>query len=148
MKPFKMKIGSKKWTRINWDEAMLAAARKGLWEAALVVEGQAVRLCPVGVYPKKSGRVGGRLRGSLTHAIRGKRSYVSGVAEGGDEVSEPNTEFIAHVGTNVEYAPYVEYGTYKMDAQPYLQPAMDLTHKEAAELYAQAIREELKKRGQ
>lgn len=27
------------------------------------------------------------------------------------------------VGTNVEYAPYVEFGTYKMAAQPYMRPA-------------------------
>lgn len=29
------------------------------------------------------------------------------------------------VGTNVEYAPYVEFGTSKMSAQPYLRPAAD-----------------------
>lgn len=28
------------------------------------------------------------------------------------------------VGTNVEYAPYIEYGTYKMKARPYLEPAI------------------------
>lgn len=30
-----------------------------------------------------------------------------------------------YVGTNVDYAAYVEYGTYKMQAQPYLRPAAD-----------------------
>ena len=29
------------------------------------------------------------------------------------------------VGTDVEYAPYVEFGTYKMRAQPYMQPGAD-----------------------
>jgi HK97 gp10 family phage protein len=29
------------------------------------------------------------------------------------------------IGTNVEYAPYQEYGTYKMTARPYLRPAFD-----------------------
>ena len=28
------------------------------------------------------------------------------------------------VGTNVEYAPYVEMGTYKMSAYPYIKPAI------------------------
>ena len=28
-----------------------------------------------------------------------------------------------HVGTTVEYAPYVEYGTSRMGAQPHLTPA-------------------------
>ena len=45
----------------------------------------------------------GRLRNSLTHAT--------------DEDS-------AYIGTNVEYAPYVEMGTYKMKARPYLEPAV------------------------
>lgn len=29
------------------------------------------------------------------------------------------------VGSNVEYAPYVEFGTSRMEAQPHLQPAID-----------------------
>ena len=29
------------------------------------------------------------------------------------------------VGTNVEYAPYVEFGTRHMSAQPYLRPAVE-----------------------
>ena len=45
----------------------------------------------------------GRLRNSITHAT--------------DEDS-------AYIGTNVEYAPYVEMGTYKMKARPYLEPAV------------------------
>ncbi len=34
-------------------------------------------------------------------------------------------EKAVYVGTNVEYAPHVEYGTVKMKAQPYLKPAME-----------------------
>lgn len=45
----------------------------------------------------------GRLRNSITHTASGDTAYV---------------------GTNVEYAPYVEYGTYKMAAQPYLKPGV------------------------
>lgn len=37
------------------------------------------------------------------------------------------------VGTNVEYAPHVEYGTVKMAAQPYLRPAMDEDQGEATQ---------------
>jgi HK97 gp10 family phage protein len=29
------------------------------------------------------------------------------------------------IGTNVEYAPYVEPGTHKQKAQPYLRPAAE-----------------------
>ncbi len=34
-------------------------------------------------------------------------------------------DLTAIVGTHVEYAPYVEYGTYKMAARPYLGPAAE-----------------------
>ena len=59
-------------------------------------EGYAKDDCPVGS-PESTGiagYVGGRLRNSIAHAV--------------DE-SEP----AAYIGTNVEYAPYVEYGNYK-----------------------------------
>lgn len=44
----------------------------------------------------------GRLRGSITHAHDGENAYI---------------------GTNVEYAPYVEFGTSKMAARPFLRNA-------------------------
>lgn len=46
----------------------------------------------------------GRLRGSITHLT--------------DETS-------AYIGTNVEYAPYVELGTYKMASRPFLRNAIN-----------------------
>ena len=45
----------------------------------------------------------GRLRASVLNAIEGDDSVV--------------------IGTNVEYAPYIEFGTSKMAARPYLRPA-------------------------
>lgn len=59
-------------------------------------ESYAKKLCPVDT---------GRLRNSITHAQ-----------------FDENTEVI---GTNVEYAPYVELGTHKQKAQPYLRPAAE-----------------------
>lgn len=49
----------------------------------------------------------GRLRASITHVPGrdGKGYYVD-------------------VGSNVEYAPFVEFGTSKQPAQPYLRPAL------------------------
>lgn len=46
----------------------------------------------------------GRLRNSITHAVE-------------------ESEKAAYIGTNVEYAPYVELGTSRQKAQPYLRPA-------------------------
>lgn len=59
-------------------------------------ESYAKRLCPVDT---------GRLRNSITH-----------------EQYDDNTEII---GTNVEYAPFVELGTSKQRPQPYLRPACE-----------------------
>lgn len=62
----------------------------------IVAEGYAKLNCPVDT---------GRLRNSITH-------------ERDDEEGQ------VQIGTNVEYAPYVEYGTSRMKAQPYLEPAI------------------------
>ena len=35
----------------------------------------------------------------------------------------------AYVGTNLEYAPYQEFGTRTMTPQPYLRPAIDVVVK-------------------
>lgn len=45
----------------------------------------------------------GRLRGSISHAVDDHDVYI---------------------GTNVEYAPYVELGTYKMAPRPFLKNAV------------------------
>lgn len=34
-------------------------------------------------------------------------------------------DLTATIGTHVEYAPYVEYGTHRMAAQPYLTPSAE-----------------------
>lgn len=47
----------------------------------------------------------GRLKGSIGHTYS----------------EDEQTEYI---GTNVEYAPYVEFGTSRQRAQPYLKPAV------------------------
>ena len=59
-------------------------------------ETYAKQICPVDT---------GNLRNSITH-----------------KQMDENTEVI---GTNVEYAPYVELGTRKSKAQPYLRPAAE-----------------------
>ena len=46
----------------------------------------------------------GRLRNSISHAVA-------------------EEEKAAYIGSNVEYAPYVELGTSKMAARPFLTPA-------------------------
>jgi len=90
-------------------QSVESATRGGLTAAALIVEGAAVLKCPV---------LSGNLRGSITHKVDK------------DE---------ARVGTNVEYAPYVEMGTRRMSAQPYLRPALDENKARIEKLIGDAI---------
>lgn len=83
---------------------------KDLQRRALQVHRAAVRLCPVGT-PESTGKKGyrgGRLRSSITN-----------------EIGTDPDGLVAVIGTNVEYAPYVELGTSKMAAQPFLLPALE-----------------------
>lgn len=66
-----------------------------------MVEAQAKSLTPVDT---------GRLRNSEHSTVTGNAQSAEG-----------------SVSTNVEYAPYVEFGTSKMKAQPYLRPAVRIT---------------------
>ena len=72
---------------------------KDLERRALQVERAAIRGCPVDT---------GRLRSSITH-----------------EIGQDGQGLLATIGTNVEYAPYVELGTRNMVAQPFLLPALE-----------------------
>ena len=79
-------------------------------------------LCPVGT-PESTGiagYIGGTLRNSIAHQVVMQETAV-------------------YVGTNVEYAPYVELGTSKMTKRPYLKPAIE----DHIEHYKQIISDEL-----
>lgn len=78
----------------------------------LKAEGYAKLLCPVDT---------GRLRNSITHTQGGKETEI--------------------IGTNVEYAPYVEMGTRRTKAQPFIRPAAE-NH---ADEYRAIVENELKR---
>lgn len=93
-------------------------ANKSAFEIGLVVEGQAKVLCPVDK---------GRLRGSITtQADTGQGTATEGPATSSDQISAPRQDGEVLVGTAVEYGPYVEFGTVRSNAQPFLRPALDL----------------------
>lgn len=78
-------------------DAIDRALVAALEEVGLVAEGYAKRACPVDT---------GRLRNSITHIVdEGTRHVI--------------------IGTNVEYAPYVELGTRHQEKQPFLKPAAE-----------------------
>lgn len=72
-----------------------SAVGAALEEIGLLAENYAAKKCPVDT---------GNLRASITHEVDA----------GGNAV---------YIGTNVEYAPYVELGTSRQKAQPFLRPA-------------------------
>lgn len=77
------------------QEAFDNQIEKALTIIGLTAERYAVEACPKDT---------GRLQGSITH--------------------KPNlSEKAVYIGTNVEYAPYVELGTSRQTEQPYLRPA-------------------------
>lgn len=67
----------------------------------------------------------GRLMGSITHATAEGHSVGQAPAQGGDytPMGAPDAHTVC-IGTNVPYALFVEEGTRKMAAQPYLKPAI------------------------
>lgn len=87
-------------TFVSHAPECLSAEQKARNKALEIIGGKAEsyakKLCPVDT---------GRLRNSITH-----------------QQMDEHTEV---VGTNVEYAPYVELGTHRMKAKPYLRPAAE-----------------------
>ena len=76
-------------------QAKVEAIARALESIGMTAEAYAALFCPVDT---------GRLRASITHVVDDDAVYI---------------------GTNVEYAPYVELGTSKQKAQPYLRPAIE-----------------------
>lgn len=87
--------------RVNEDntdkvtEGIDSAIGRALEEIGLLAENYAAKKCPVDT---------GNLRGSITYEVDAAGNAV-------------------YIGTNVEYAPYVELGTSRQKAQPFLRPA-------------------------
>ena len=108
---------TRKWNGNDVKVRGKNATGKSVWEIGLIVEGQARLL---------AARKTGRMAGSITTQTRTQGSSTEPPATSSDTVSKPNEDMVALVGTNVEYAPYKEFGTIRTDAQPFLRPALDL----------------------
>lgn len=84
------------------------------------------------------GRISKASRENLSRAVRSAAFQVEGHAKSNivrngsvvsgnllgsisTEIAEP---LVAYVGTEVHYAPYVEFGTYRNRAKPFLVPAL------------------------
>lgn len=56
-----------------------------------------------------------------------------------NSIANDHDDTAVYVGTNVEYAPYVELGTYKMPARPFLRPAIEEHLDEYAEIFKRIL---------
>lgn len=93
-------------------DALPEAIERALESIGMIAETHAKENSPVDT---------GRLRNSISHATS-------------------KNEQAAFIGTNVEYAPFVELGTSKQKAHPYLRPAILNHQKEYEELAKQALK--------
>lgn len=118
-------------TGIFIDE-LQAAILRGLERVGQAAEGYAKDLCPTGTEESTGipGYIGGTLKNSITYAVSGGPAAISsytdeaGNMKGRYSGNAPDDKDKAvYIGTNVEYAPYVELGTVKQAAQPFLKPA-------------------------
>lgn len=76
---------------------------KGIGKGCEIVKGEAKAICPVSTEKTRPGGPHGELKHSISSRVDGLRGEVF---------------------TLKNYAMYVEFGTYKMRAQPYLVPAL------------------------
>lgn len=93
-------------------DALSEQIEQALTAIGLTAESYAKRDCPVDT---------GRLRNSITNAVRADEKTV-------------------YIGSNVEYAAYVELGTSRMKARPYLKPAATEHTAEYKSLAEQALK--------
>lgn len=95
-----------------------APATRAIMQGALVFERGAKRRAPVDT---------GKLRASI------KAQPAAG---------QPG---VAIIGTNVEYAPYQEYGTVHQRGTPFMRPTIDLDKRQIARAVLMVLQEEIKR---
>ncbi len=113
----------------NSDEVRRAfseALEKALMEMGIEAEAHAKEIITA-----KGAIDTGRLRNSITWAIGGEKANISSYSadrgEGGgtyEGTAPKRSEPAVYIGTNVEYAPWVEAGTSRMAKRPFLRPAV------------------------
>ena len=102
------------------DKQINDGARKSRMRAAFEIEREAVAEVPVD---------SGRLKGSI------QTQEVGDIIEVGSGVK---------AGTELEYAHYVEYGTSKQAAHPYLQPAVEIVRGKYPEMVIEDVKAEVR----
>lgn len=123
------------------------AFEKAVEKALELVGGQAERFAKETI--SDMGAVDtGLLRNSITWALDGSPANISGYnadkgdgsgSYSGNAPSDDGGTRSVYIGTNVYYAPYVEYGTHKMQARPFMASALSGHQSDFEELFKEAF---------
>ena len=104
------------WRGNDWKRELRTPEQKHIMELGYWVEGRAKQLCPVKF---------GVLMSSI-HTIYNTAEVAAYVGTNKDVLADTFTKIRGSTtGTVTFYAPFVEFGTRKMKAQPFLRPALD-----------------------
>ena len=128
-------MSAKVVTKSSWKGDIIkikgkSAMKESIFQIGLIIEGQAKELCA---------RHYGYLAASINVQFNGGGDDIESPTKYAEErppknhnvksfrkITPPAEENVVLVGTAVDYAPYVEFGTVKMAAQAFLRPAADL----------------------
>ncbi len=102
------------WNPTKADPEIIHAAMERLEQVGELIAEEARRRCPVGVDVKSARKWGARVAGALRDSIRVVRLH-----------GDPRRNIRVYAGSReVFYASFVEYGTAKMRARPFLRQAV------------------------
>jgi hypothetical protein len=110
---------------------------KTIFEAGLIVEGNAKLLCPVNWgYLAASITTQEKGRGTAPGAPRASgKPYGKPTVPATMKIQPPMMEQQVYVGTPLSYGPWVEYGTAKMEPQSFLRPALAMAQGKTLTLF-------------
>jgi HK97 gp10 family phage protein len=125
------------YKKLQNETVLIPPVKKWLAASGLLLSNEAGELAPVDQ---------GRLRRSITYSIRERQNIPNryGPPDAGDGIDSKPEDLQCYVGTNVEYAPYQEYGTGKIPPQPFLSRAFELYKNDIQNLLKRYIKESLK----
>ena len=127
---------------INWLGAQFSKdienqMDKRLKKAGIVVVGETKRLLGVQGNPSKASKMAGA---RVTHSKPGEPPRWQTKTLRKSIARERAGYLKEHVGTNVEYAAWLELGTNKMAPRPYLRPALAISQKKIVRILTEPMK--------
>lgn len=128
------------------ENALTEEIVTALMRGGMIIEADAKRRCPTDT---------GRLKASIWNDVEridtttfrlsvgasGETKTTVGIKREKNWLGKSHAKY--GVGTNVEYAKFVEFGTSKMAARPFLRPAVDAKAKDVVDEIRGSIREQI-----